>query len=150
MTIIIFNPFVYGNTHLLPLVSWQQRTRNGRIITMKSPYKFLIFSSVLFLLWVFTVSYYLISFSRMSQNDCFSEPNFTKVMAYLENKISLRIDNFTLRIFEWKIVIEGWKWEMLGSISREQWVIPVVISGYGDMLDRMNGVFCTLVEQSNQ
>ncbi|MBP9811984.1 hypothetical protein KBC86_01270 [Candidatus Gracilibacteria bacterium] len=86
----------------------------------------------------------------MSQNDCFSESNFTKAVAYLENKTPYKIDNFTLRIFEGSIVFDGEKGELLGSISREQGVIPVVISGYGDILERMNGVFCTLVDQSNQ
>jgi hypothetical protein len=85
----------------------------------------------------------------MSQKDCFSETNFSKVQSYIEDNTPLTIDGFSLRIFEGSIVFEGKKWELLGSISKEKWVIPVVISEYEDMLNRMNHAFCALVETTN-
>lgn len=101
------------------------------------------------MLWIlfFAYQYTRTYTTPMENKTCFNEENFIQAYSELEKWGNIQIDDFTIRIFEGKIVFDGKKWETLGSISKEKWITPMIISWYDAMLTRMNRAFCNLLKK---
>ncbi len=112
------------------------KSLNNSALHMPTKRNIILGTMSILMLWIlfFAYQYNRTYTTPMENKTCFNEENFLQAYSELEKWGNMQIEDFTIRIFEGKIVFDGKKWETLGSISKEKWITPMVISWYDGCL----------------